>query len=116
MINKFFEVVAEFDVLILSGNTIKELNTNFDFLKKTIDSQTTSGYCVSKKFAPILLENYQKSVEQLEKIGYRVPEYCLDMFMKKLQPISLWYSLYPKIGMQMESYSDIEKCVVVYNC
>jgi hypothetical protein len=41
--------------------------------------------------------------------------YSLDIYWKKLQPISNWYCLNPKIGKQMESYSDIEQRVTTYN-
>ena len=36
--------------------------------------------------------------------------------MKKLQPISNWYCLNPKIGKQIKSYSDIENAIVDYDC
>jgi len=115
LIDRVFNEIVDFDVLMLSSNTIKELPTTFEFVTKIIDAQTASGYGVSKSFAPILLSNYRESIKLLEHIGKR-HDYCFDIYMKRLQPISKWYCLYPKIGKQIESYSDIENTVVDYEC
>jgi GR25 family glycosyltransferase involved in LPS biosynthesis len=115
LINLFFENVETYDVLMLSSNTLNETKTIFPFITKINDAQTLSGYCVSKKFAPILLDNYRSGVEKLESIG-TCDLYCVDMYMKILQPKSLWFCLNPKIGKQKISYSDIQKTVVSYNC
>jgi GR25 family glycosyltransferase involved in LPS biosynthesis len=115
LINLFFENVLTFDVLMLSSNTLNETKTILPFITKINDAQTLSGYCVSKKFAPILLDNYRSGVEKLEKIGTN-HLYCVDMYMKILQPQSLWFCLNPKIGKQIMSYSDNENMVVSYNC
>jgi GR25 family glycosyltransferase involved in LPS biosynthesis len=115
LINLFFENVKTFDVLMLSSNTLNETKTILPFITKINDAQTLSGYCVSKKFAHILLDNYKSGVEKLEKIGTN-HLYCVDMYMKILQPQSLWFCLNPKIGKQIMSYSDNENMVVSYNC
>jgi glycosyl transferase family 25 len=116
IINTFFNCNIDFDVLMLASNTLNEKTTQYNFLTKINDAQTLSGYCVSKKFAPVLLKNYKESVIILEHIGHKVHQYCFDIYMKQLQPISNWYCLNPKIGRQKESYSDIENRVVFYDC
>jgi len=116
LINLFFSHIKDFDVLMLSSNTLRSDNTEYEFIKKIIDAQTLSGYCVSKKFAPTLLENYKEGAELLEKTGYSYCDYCIDIYMKRLQPLSNWFSINPLIGKQCESYSDIEKKNVDYNC
>jgi GR25 family glycosyltransferase involved in LPS biosynthesis len=116
LINNFFNNIKEYDVLMLASNTIQEELTEYSFITKIINAQTLSGYSVSKKFAPTLLNNYITSVNILEYIGYKVHNYCFDIFMKQLQPTSLWYCLNPKIGKQIKSYSDIENQIVNYNC
>lgn len=118
LINKFFNsnLSANFDVLMLASNTLNDQPTEHEFLRKIIDAQTLSCYCVSKKFAPILLQNYKESVMMLEKIGMKVHQFCFDIYMKHLQPKNNWYCIEPKIGRQMESYSDIENKVVFYDC
>jgi hypothetical protein len=80
-----------------------------------INAQTTSGYVVSRKFAPILLKNYKEGADLLSNTKDRF-HYSIDMYMKLLQPNNKWLCLSPKIGKQIESYSDIEKCMHNYNC
>ncbi len=116
LINLIFNNNINFDVLMLASNTLNDTNTEHTFIKKIVDAQTLSGYCVSKKFAPKLLNNYKESVKILEHLGQKVHNYCFDIYMKRLQPTSNWYCLEPKIGRQKESYSDIENKVVFYDC
>ena len=116
LINEVFNNKIDFDVLMLSSNTLLEESTNYPFITKIIDSQTLSGYAVNKKFANILLNNYKESISSLESLGYTYSEYCIDMYIKKLQPVSEWYCINPKIGKQIASYSDIEKKEVDYDC
>jgi GR25 family glycosyltransferase involved in LPS biosynthesis len=114
--NVFNNDVKDFDVLMLSSNTFRELyTTKFNFVTKIIDAQTTSGYVVSRKFAPILLKNYKEGADLLSVSKIR-SQHSIDIYMKQLQPNNKWLCLSPKIGKQMESYSDIEKCVYNYNC
>jgi len=117
LIDKVFNNdVKDFDVLLLSSNTFHELNTaKFNFVTKIIEAQTTSGYVVSRKFAPILLKNYKDGCDLLSvsKIKW---QHSIDIYMKQLQPNNKWLCLSPKIGKQMDSYSDIEKCNTNYNC
>ena len=116
LINKVFNSdINKFDVLMLASNTVYQYGVdNIPFVTKIIDAQTLSGYVVSRKFAPILLQNFKQGVELLEPFGKPVGSFCVDMFCKKLQPIYNWYCICPKIGKQSESYSDIENRRVNY--
>ena len=119
LINKVFNSykLPKFDVLMLASNTLKELPImNIDFITKILDAQTLSGYAVSKTFAPILLANYKDSIQLLESANGKIHDYCFDIYMKKLQPNNNWFCLKPKIGKQMESYSDIENRITNYQC
>ena len=93
--NDFFksDYLHDFGIVMLAGSTMTEYPLT-DFLTKVHHSQTTSGYMVSKSFAPILLENFRETD-------------MLDVNWLKLQPVSNWYSFSPRLGLQMESYSDI---------
>jgi GR25 family glycosyltransferase involved in LPS biosynthesis len=93
--NDFFNssYFDNFDVVMLAGSTMTEFSIT-DYLTRVHHSQTTSGYIVSKSFAPKLLENFRETD-------------ILDSNWLKLQPISNWYSFSPRLGLQMESYSDI---------
>ena len=116
LINRTFNELKEFDVLMLASNILNGRPTELDFITKIIDAQTLSGYAVSRKFAPTLLHNYLESIHYLEAIGYKHHAYCFDIYMKQLQPYTKWFCLNPKIGKQIESYSDIENKVVDYDC
>jgi len=113
IINKFLVEFPDWDALSLALS-IYESTPVSDYAIKVLKGQTLSGYCVTKKFAKILLDNFKESSNILEKIGYKVCEYCLDNYMERLQPISNWYCLFPRIAKQVASYSDIENCYVNY--
>jgi hypothetical protein len=76
-------------------------------LGHVFNSQTSSGYIVHSGFYDTLMSNFRESLET------RSP---LDMFWKKLQPISRWYYTLQRMGKQRLSFSDIEKRTVDYGC
>ena len=112
---KIFNDGVDFDLIQLAGNHINLTDSEYPYLKRVYDSQTTSGYIINRKFANILLNNFKESYNLISKFG-RVHEYCLDIYWKSLQPISKWYCFYPTLGYQMDGYSDIEKNNVSYKC
>ena len=93
--NDFFNssYFTNFDIVMLAGSTMTEYPIQ-SYITRVHHSQTTSGYMVSKLFANVLLENFKETD-------------ILDSNWLKLQPISSWYSFNPRLGLQMESYSDI---------
>lgn len=107
-----------YDVIMLSGNVFGSAPSNHDGLYKVSDSQTTSGYMVSKEFAPILLANYIEGCDLLEK-SYNGREYngqyAIDQYWKTLQPTHKWYIFEPRLGKQRASYSDIQGGITDYN-
>jgi GR25 family glycosyltransferase involved in LPS biosynthesis len=117
-IGKIFQNNINFDVIMLSGNILLSETTPYSFLRKVLDGQTTSGYILSKKFAPKLLQSFTESTKLLQNF-YRETrkkkyEYCLDIYWKKLQPYSNWFVLSPKLGIQRKSFSDIENKITNY--
>lgn len=114
-LSKIFESQINFDLVQISGNHINLEDCQYDYLKKVIDSQTTSGYVITKEFAPILLNNFKESLELMNKDG-KSHENCLDIYWKKLQPENNWFTFFPVLGTQMPGYSDIENKDVFYNC
>jgi GR25 family glycosyltransferase involved in LPS biosynthesis len=118
ILNKIFEEKVAFDIVMLAGNSIHEEITNHAFLRKVIDAQTTSGYLITRDFAPKLLNVLSESAYLLHdwyvKTGEKKHEYCLDIYWKKLQPENNWYICFPKLGVQRESYSDIEMKMTNY--
>jgi GR25 family glycosyltransferase involved in LPS biosynthesis len=114
-INKLFIDKIDFDIVQLAGNHIQLHDCEHTYLKKVTDSQTTSAYIISKNFANTLLNNFRESYKLISDFGRR-HEYCLDIYWKKLQPISKWYCYLPALGYQMDSYSDIENINASYKC
>jgi len=112
MLNYVFNNI-HFDILMLSSNTFESKNTTHSYIDKILNAQTASGYIVNRRFAKILLNNYQEGLTLLNK-SKNPPDHAIDIYWKKLQPIFNWYCLNPKIGKQMENYSDIEKKKVNY--
>lgn len=116
LINDFLNNINEYDILFLSANIQEAYYTEYSYLIKIIRTQTLSGYCVTKKFAPILLDNYKFGAKILEETGHKLDKYCVDTYINELTPYSNLYSLFPTIGIQKESYSDIVKQIVNYYC
>jgi GR25 family glycosyltransferase involved in LPS biosynthesis len=114
-LSKIFENKLDFDLVQISGNHLKLEECEYDFLRKVIDSQTTSGYIITKDFAPTLLNNFKESLELMNKDG-KQHDNCLDIYWKKLQPENKWFAFFPALGIQMPGYSDIENKDVFYNC
>jgi GR25 family glycosyltransferase involved in LPS biosynthesis len=121
----FYEILHEiflnniqFDIVLLAGNILEEKNSDYPFLKRVLEAQTTSGYLLTKEFAKILLKNFQEAVILLHEYytvhETRVESFCIDRHWKHLQKKYTWYSFFPKAGIQRESYSDIEEKITKY--
>ena len=112
-----FKTFPNWDCCMLSAGThgLQFWNTEVETVKKVHSAQTTSGYCVTKTFAPTLLNNYRESRDLMIENG-RMHENCLDQYWKKLQSKSNWYLVFPALGYQYNNYSDIEERVVGYGC
>ena len=113
-----FENNIPYDVCMLSSNTIESEPTEWPFLLRIKSAQTTSGYMISKQFAPTLMKNFQEGSRLLEEsyssgkdTNIQAP-YCIDQYWKHLQPNHKWYVFQPKLGKQRDSYSDIQQGVV----
>lgn len=118
LVKHLFRSTPDFDLVMMGGKIFKEETTDSFFLNRVLDGQTTSGYILSRKFAPLLKANLESGIQLLEQWFdvHKHPhhDYCLDIYWKQLQPQSKWYRFKPKFGVQRESYSDIEKKVTNY--
>jgi GR25 family glycosyltransferase involved in LPS biosynthesis len=122
LIKKLFENDSDFDVCMLSGweFELKPIPEK-DYIKQVIYALTTSGYIVSKKFAPTLLDNYKKGCDILAKKFEENPDYPseykyeIDRYWTKLQPDNKWYLFQPKVGKQRTSYSNIRERNMEYS-
>ena len=106
----------KWDVIILAHNNLKFEDTNYSEIKKVTFAQTTSGYCVQKKFVPVLKNNFKESERDLEATGEANYWNALDVHWSKIQSPHNWFTTIPSIGHQYSNYSDIEKQFAVRNC
>lgn len=118
LLKSIFERNISYDLVMLAGNLYKTEKTEWPFLRKVLDGQTASGFLITREFAPKLLQCLEESTKLLkdwhDTTGEKKHEYCNDIYWKKLQPISKWFVLYPKTGLQRESYSDNEYKITNY--
>lgn len=117
LLRSVFQNFSDWDCCMLAAGThgLQVHNTPYTQIKKVFSAQTSSGYCVTRKFAPTLLSNLQESRDSMIKNG-RLHENCLDQHWKKIQPLSNWYLIYPTLGYQYGNYSDIEEGFTNYGC
>jgi GR25 family glycosyltransferase involved in LPS biosynthesis len=102
----------EFDVVMLSYNMIRSEPYSFS-LMKVEEAQTASAYIVNEKFYDTLIGVFEKNMPLLIQTRDS-SKYICDQCWKVLQPGSRWYATVERIGLQRESYSDIEGRIVNY--
>lgn len=100
------------DVIMLSGSIIRAV-AHHDEYDRVLDAQTASGYAVHREFAPRLLANFREGADLLRRTR-DAPNHAVDMYWKKLQPVSKWFVYRPKFGLQRPGHSDIEGGFVDY--
>lgn len=115
-ITQLFESGVEFDVCMLAcWDQEVEPVDGYDFIKKVNRGLTTSGYIVTKKFAPILLDNFKQGSTILEQKFKENSKYVtefkyeIDEYWVQIQTPNNWYMFYPKLGKQRDSYSDVRE-------
>jgi glycosyl transferase family 25 len=113
LLNQFFALKKDtFDVFLLEGVFDVVTPTEVSFLYRVNTSYGTAGYCITKRFAPILLENFKQTRDLFYKRSDWKPyeyysELCLDVQWHTLQKNNIFYTTLPKLGCQREGYSDI---------
>lgn len=113
LFNKFFSLKKDtFDVFLLEGMFDVLLPTEFSFLYRVHNSCGSAGYCLTKAFAPILLENFKATRDTFyTRNDWKPYEYyselSLDVQWYPLKEKYLFYTTLPKLGCQREGYSDI---------
>ena len=105
---------VNFDVCLLAYNTPNLYESDYPFLYKIKDAQTTAGYIVQSHYYDTLINHWEKSVKLFEETNDDT-KYTCDQSWKELQRNDNWYCFKNRIGKQRESYSDIQKGIVNYN-
>ena len=110
------ELNGKYDILMFSGNILKQTNSNISNLSKPINVQTTSGYLINSHYYEKLINVFKESVENLKNINEHSNshKWAIDRNWFKLQENDNWYIFNPTIAYQMEDYSDIERRKVDY--
>lgn len=109
----------DFDLVMLSYNDyeLEIRDTEYDFLKKCSFSYTASGYIITKELAIKLKNLFEECLKLAISEDIVSHYYCLDVYwMKLMKETEKWYCFYPRLGKQMESFSDILKKIVDYKC
>lgn len=85
-------------------------------VRLAINVQTASAYIVSKAAMPVLIKTFQESASKLAQ-GLPAERWAIDQNWKQHQGEGKRFFISnPRLGKQRPSYSDIENCVVNYNC
>jgi GR25 family glycosyltransferase involved in LPS biosynthesis len=115
-----------FDVCLLDANR-EILKTKYmNYLYKVNNAHQAGGYIIKRHYIPILVNFWNNTnLGEFKNINYKklrikYGSYCtnkpycpytqaIDQSWKKLQKKDNWIIFYPKIGTQLQIYSDIEK-------
>jgi glycosyl transferase family 25 len=108
-INKFLNLHADWDVLLIAGNNLPPHEVIDDSCVKVTHCQTTTGYIVKKHYYNILIDNIRNGITNLIKEPTHHYLYAIDKYWFKLQQLNNWYLITPLSVTQREDYSDIEK-------
>lgn len=104
-LTKFFDLKLDYDVCMISYNVLESDETEYPFLRKVLDAQTTSGYIVNKKYFDKLIELDAYAAEELRKTKMHWI-YAVDQIWKRYQKTDNWYYFSKRIGKQRASWSD----------
>jgi len=111
-LTNFFALNTPYDVLMISYNILEKKPFN-ETVCRAINVQTASGYHIHERFYDKLIANWSNALPLLIKTHHHW-KYCNDQAWKTLQPVSEWFCLNRRIGMQRKSYSDLAERVVDY--
>jgi hypothetical protein len=117
---KVFDAKIPYDVIMCSYNhrAVDYEPGPVDYLIKIRSTFTASGYCITREFAPTVLECLKEAhhlaIEEEELTRCKTHQYMNDVYWCKLMPQSRWYSFHPRIGKQYPNHSDLQGHFVDY--
>jgi glycosyl transferase family 25 len=111
-LSQLLDTPVPFDICFLSYNVLVSEETSYSFLRRAIETQTSSGYIIERHYYDRLIENFESSVYGFEHRTHG--NHALDIEWKRLQPIDRWYYFITRLGIQRPGYSDIDKKIVSY--
>lgn len=113
-LNLFFEKKIDYHVCMISYNLLKKEESNYEFLWKTLEVQTASGYIVNANYFDTLIELYEQAMVLLKETKAHWL-YANDQVWKPLQLKDKWFCFKTKLGKQRPSYSDNSNSFIDYN-
>ena len=117
---KLFASGLKFDCVLASYNaeTIEDAPPEVPFLKRLRSTMTASAYCLTRDYAKVVHHCFLEALylAQCEETytSRKTHSYMHDVYWHKLMKEDNWYCFYPRIGYQVESYSDIQEHVTNY--
>jgi GR25 family glycosyltransferase involved in LPS biosynthesis len=108
----------EWDVIMLTHVNGKTTDTKYPFLKKIKDAQTSSGYVVNKSYYPIMINIFQKCVNNMSQertSGVNWEQWALDQVWKENQKEDRWFVFDPLIGKQDAELGSTIQTITNYN-
>jgi len=117
---KLFNSGISFDAVCASYNVekVEETPSEAPFLRRLRETFTTSSYVVSHEYAKTMhrcfLEAFYLAQFEESTTRQKTHQYTLDVYWHTLMKADTWYCFYPRIGYQVESYSDIQGHVTNY--
>lgn len=101
----FFSTNIDYNVCMISYNLSKKTDSEYDFLWKSLDVQTASGYIINSNYYDKLIDLYEWAMPLLEQTKAHWL-YANDVVWKKYQLNDNWYCFKTRIGKQRPSWSD----------
>jgi glycosyl transferase family 25 len=101
----FFSSNIDYNVCMISYNLSKKTDSEYDFLWKSLDVQTASGYIINSNYYDKLIDLYEWAMPLLEQTKAHWL-YANDVVWKKYQLNDNWYCFKTRIGKQRPSWSD----------
>ena len=118
----FFEspMGTDYDVCMLAYNLHEKEECTRDGvahegIQRVLYAQTASGYLVHSRHYDALIALYEWALPLLEKTGQHWV-YANDVIWRSLQQQGKWYGFVPRIGKQIDGFSDNANCYMNYNC
>jgi len=108
-LTEFFNANISYNVCMISYNLVHSEPTEYDFLLRSLDVHTASGYIVNCNYYDKLIDLYEWSCPLLRDTHAHWL-YANDIVWKKYQKDDIWFCFTKRIGKQRASYSDNSNC------
>jgi glycosyl transferase family 25 len=111
----------DWDVLLLMGTAVLALPTATPGLARVLESQSTAGYLLSRRYAAHLIGCFAEGIPLMESLRATparpvvAHRHAIDQAWKTLQRRDRWYIFSPAFGHQRPGWSDVEGRKVDYD-